>query len=135
MEVVLDTNVLFKTLINPDNILDLFFNDNLAIFAPEKLRDEFSNNRLEISRKSKLLEEEFNNFVFLVFERIEFIPKQEYSSFIPKAKQLLGNHDKDEDFIALCLAKDIKLWTYEDLLFKIGFGISTKEISTKLSKL
>jgi hypothetical protein len=58
---------------------------------------------------------------------------EEYKKYLPKAKQLLKRHEKDEDFIALCLLKCCKLWTYESRLFEIGFGISTKEISNKLS--
>ncbi len=135
MEVVLDSNILFRTLISGGEIAKLFFNANLKIFAPEKLREEFLNNKGEISKKSKLSEEAFEKAVSVLFKTIKFVPKQKYSSFIPKAKQLLGEHEKDEDFIALCLSKNIKLWTYEELLFDIEFGISTKQISDKLSEL
>lgn len=132
MEVVLDSNVLFRTLISAGDILDLFFNDNLEILAPEKLKEEFLNNKEEMQEKSKLSESEFNELIFLIFERITWVPKQKYSAFISKAGQLLGEHSKDEDFIALCLAKSLKLWTYEELLFKIGFGVSTKQVSDNL---
>ncbi len=132
MEVVLDANVLFRTLISPDKIVDLFFNNNLIIFAPERLKEEFVNNKEEILKKSILAESDFDNFSNKIFQRIIFVNISEYKEFIPKAKQLLGKHEKDEDFIALCLLKRIKLWTYEKLLFEIGFGISTKEISEKL---
>lgn len=63
---------------------------------------------------------------------IVFIPIESYKQCLPKAKQILGRHEKDEDFIALCLAKNIKLWTYEELLIKLGFGISTKEVAERI---
>lgn len=69
----------------------------------------------------------------LFFDIIILVPLKEYVQFLPKAKELLKGHEKDEDFVALCLYKGIKLWIYEDLLFKIGIAISTKQISEKLS--
>lgn len=134
MEIVLDANVLFRILISQGEILKLIFDDNLHIFAPLKLKEEFENNKEEILSKSKISEDDFNILCSLIFGRVTIVPLDKYKQFLPKAKQMLGKHKKDEDFIALCLLKDIPLWTYESLLFKIGFGISTKQISERLSK-
>ena len=129
MEIVIDSNVLFRTLISRGEILRLFFNRKLKIFAPLKLKDEFIKHKEEIISKSNLPKDKFDKFFILLFKRINFIPLEEYISFIPKAKQLLDKHEKDEDFIALCLSKNIKLWTYEKLFFNTGFAITTKQIS------
>lgn len=134
MEVVLDANVLFRTLISSGDILKIIFNDKLQLLAPLKLKQEFLNNEQEISFKSKLPKEEFNFLSSLIFNRIKFIPLNEYKDSLSKAKQLLKEHTKDEDFIALCLSKDAPLWTYESRLFKTGLAISTKQLSKKLSK-
>lgn len=134
LQVVIDSNIFFRTLISRGDILKLLFNTKLKIFAPSKLKEEFTNNKEEILSKSKLSKDKFDKLSSLILKRITFISLEEYKSFIPKARQLLGQHKKDEDFIALCLSKDILLWTYESLLFKIGFGISTKQISEELSK-
>jgi predicted nucleic acid-binding protein len=132
MEVVLDSNVLFRILISQGQIIHLIFNDKLRIFAPLKLKEEFLKNQNEILSKSSLSREEFNELCAFIFDKITFIPLSEYKEFIPKAKEILRDHEKDEDFIALCLMKNIKLWTYESLIFSLGFAISTKEISDKL---
>src|SRR3989338_4782372 len=134
MEVVIDANVLFRTLISSGEIVKVLFNPELKIFAPEVLGNEFLNNKNEILSKSKLSEIEFNALASLLLEKIIFVPLDEYKEFLPKARSLLGKHAKDEDFIAVCLMKKAKLWTYEKLLFELSFGISTKEISEKLSK-
>ena len=134
MEVVIDANVLFRTLISSGEIVKVLFNPELKIFAPEVLGNEFLNNKNEILSKSKLSEIEFDALASLLLERIIFVPFDEYKEFLPKARSLLGRHAKDEDFIAVCLMKKAKLWTYEKLLFEVGFGISTKEISEKLSR-
>ncbi len=134
IDVVLDSNVLFRTLISGGEIIYLFFNKDLKIYAPEKLKQELVNNKKEIIKKSKLSAKEFEETVSTLFNVIEFVPISHYASFIPQAKRLLKKHEKDEDFIALCLFKNIRLWTYEKLLFDIGFGISTKQISKNLLK-
>ena len=133
MEVVLDSNVLFRMLISRGDIIELVFNTNLKIYAPQRLWDEFRNNEKEILSKSNLSKKDFRVLSSLLFNRITFVRLEEYKKYLPKAKQLLERHEKDEDFIALCLLKGCKLWTYESKLFEIGFGISTKEISNKLS--
>jgi len=132
MEAVLDSNVLFRTMISGGKITLLFFNKDLTLFAPERLRMEFLKNKEEIIAKSSFSPQEFSELAFLLFKRINFVSLDEYREFIPEAKKLLSGHDKDEDFIALCLMKNLKLWTYEKLLFNIGFGISTSDISHQL---
>ena len=134
MEVVIDSNILFRTLISAGELESIIFNDSLGIFAPIKLKEEFTKHKEEILEKSKLSKEDFSELQSLLFERVTFIPLEKYKLFISKAKELLGAHIKDEDFVALSLSKGIKLWTYEDLLFKIGIAISTKQLSEKLSK-
>ena len=132
MDVVIDSNVLFRTLISRGEILKLVFNNKLKIFAPQKLKEEFIKHKEEVLSKSKLSKEKFDNFSLLILKRINSVPLGEYESFIPKAKQLLDKHTKDEEFVALGLSKNIKLWTYEDRLLNLKVGISTKEVSEKL---
>mgnify|MGYP001604123723 FL=1 len=132
---IIDSNVLFRIIISGGKILKLLFDNKLRIFAPLKLKEELIKHKDEILLKSKLSENKFNAFSAFVLKRIIFVPLEEYSPLIPKARELLGKHSKDEDFIALCLFKNIKVWTYEKLLFDLGFGMSTKQISEALSNL
>ncbi len=132
METIVDANVFFRTLISQGSIILLFFDARLHLFAPEKLKQEFLNNKEEIMAKSELSEAEFDELAALLFERITFVLLDEYKAFLPEARRLLGNHLKDEDFIALCLLKKAKLWTYEKRLWELGFGISTKEIAIQI---
>jgi predicted nucleic acid-binding protein len=134
MEVVLDSNVFFRILISQGDILNILFNESLLIYAPETLLTEFNNHKKELMLKSTLSPKAFNELAFLVFDVITFVPSREYTSFIPKAKTLLGSHLKDVEFVALCLSKQSKLWTYESFLFDIGVGISTKQLCKELGK-
>jgi len=130
---VIDSNVLFRMLISQGEITELFFNTNLKIYAPKILWEEFCNHKKEILLKSNLSKKDFHVLSSLLFSRITFVSLEEYKKYLPKAQQLLEYHEKDEEFIAICLLKCCKLWTYESRLFEIGFGISTKEISKKIS--
>ncbi|MBI2137768.1 hypothetical protein HYU12_04595 [Candidatus Woesearchaeota archaeon] len=133
MEVVLDANVLFRMLISQGNIIELLFNDNLKLMAPERLREEFLKHEEEIIEKSHRSKEEIGQLTELIFSRISLLPLTEYKALLPKAKEILGSHEKDEEFVAICLLKNVRLWTYEKLLFRIGVGISTKEVAGLLS--
>ena len=133
VEVVLDANVLFRMLISQGNIIELLFNDNLKLLAPERLREEFLKHEDEIIEKSRLSKEEIGQLTELIFRRISVLPLIEYKAFLPEAKEMLGGHEKDEEFVAICLLKNARLWTYEKLLFRIGVGISTKEVVGLLS--
>ena len=132
MEVNLDTNILFRALISHGIVVLLLFDFRLKVNAPERMREEFYTHKEEIMEKSQLSEEDFHAAAALLFEKINFISLENYQQFLPEAKRLLGEHTKDAEFIALCLMNGAKLWTYEKLLFELGFGISTKEISRQL---
>lgn len=134
MELVLDANVFFRILISQGEIMGLVFNQSIFLFAPERMREEFEKHRTEIMSKSALSDEDFDNLFSMLSDIIEFVSIDEYASFIPKAKELLRGHDKDEDFIALCMYKNCKLWTYELRLLKLGFGVTTKPVSELLQQ-
>lgn len=135
MEVVIDSNILFRILISQGDILKLINDENLILFAPLKLKKEFLKNREEILSKSELSEEDFDKLYSFISERIDFVETEKYKDYLPKAKELLQKHEKDEDFIALCILKNTKLWTYEKRIFDIDYAISTKELSEELSNL
>jgi predicted nucleic acid-binding protein len=132
VDVVLDSNVLFRILISQGDIIDLLFHQKLTIYAPKRLQEEFLSNRQEILSKSRLSQQEFDKLSSVLFSRIIFVPLEEYTQFLPEAKRLLKSHEKDEDFIALALLKHCKIWSYETRLLDLGFGIVTKQISNDL---
>ena len=129
MDIVLDANVLFRTLISSGSILDIIFHQSLHIYAPQQLKVEFLAHQQEIIKKSHLPRETVLFLTEELFKKIIFVNRTDYEIYLPKAKNLLKGHNKDEDFIALCIAKKCKLWTYEKRLCDIGFGISTKQLS------
>ena len=134
MDVIIDSNVVFRVLITQGDIMDLLSDDRLSLISPDVLLTEFLRNREEILSKSRLSDEAFKEVSAELFSIISLVPKEEYTAFIPRAKLLLREHDKDEDFVALALSRKCKVWTYEKRIFDIGLGISTKELSGKLGE-
>mgnify|MGYP001567912922 CR=1 FL=1 len=128
MILILDANVLFRTLISPGNILNLYFDSKIELYAPERLKQEFENNKNEIIEKSRLDAKEFEELSLLLFSVVTFVPVEKYKLYLQEAKTILKEHQKDEDFIALCLYYNAKLWTYEKRLIALGHGITTLEI-------
>ena len=133
MQVVIDSNLLFRMLISQGEIILLFFDARLEIFAPIKLKEEFSKHRQELITKSGLLEESFDELAEILFKRISFISALEYLPYLGEARELLKGHKKDEDFLALALSKNCKIWTYESRFFTIGYAVSTKELANSLA--
>ena len=82
MEIVIDSNVLFRILISQGNIIELMFNTRMRIYAPHKLGEEFLNNEEEILAKSRLSKTDFQVLNSLLFERITFVRLEEYKKFI-----------------------------------------------------
>jgi predicted nucleic acid-binding protein len=134
LEAVIDANVFFRILISEGDIVEIVFNPSLKLLAPERLKEEFLKHKEEMIKKTAFSRTEFDIVSRILLNRVEFAPIDEYKDYILKAKELLKGHDKDEDFLALCLAKGCKLWTYEARFFKSGHAISTKEISDALGK-
>lgn len=134
MEVVLDANVLFRILISQGDILEVVFSPSLKILAPEQLKEEFLRNKPELVNKSRFSISEFESLSIILLERIEFISVQDYKNRLKQANDILRGHSKDEDFLALCLARGCKFWTYETRFFKLGYAISTKQLSKALQE-
>ena len=132
MEAVIDANVFFRILISEGDIVDIVFNPSLRLFAPERLKEEFLRHKEEIIAKSSFSKAELETVASIFLTRIDFVPIDEYKSQLPHAKELLKRHKKDEDFLALCLAKKCKLLTYETRFFELGYAISTKGLSKAL---
>ena len=58
------------------------------------LSRNFLLNKAEIFGQVGFSEYEFDELASLIFDVIEFVPLDEYKQFLPKAKELLGEHEK-----------------------------------------
>lgn len=116
MELVLDTNKLFSFFWNGSLVKKLLFSHNL--YSPEFALEELNKHRQEILKKTKLSLEDFKEFMKRLKELIIFVLFSEYSDKIPEAFDLLPEHPKDIDFVALALKVNAAIVSEDKELLK-----------------
>ena len=102
MKLVLDTNKLYSFFWKGSLIKKLLLSEH-DLYSPEFALEELDNHKKEILEKTGLTLNEFEEFKTKLKKVVVFVPFSEYSSKIPKAFNLLPEHPKDIDFLALAL--------------------------------
>ena len=145
MKVVLDTNIIFSSLINSNGTIGaILFNSNdiFEFYSCSYMRYEIDKQWEKLKKISKLSEQELLISKQLLFSKIKFINE----SLIPEkiwlqAEKLTKDIDEDDiDFIALSLFLKAKLWTGDKVLQKglnlLGYKqlLNTEEINIMFLK-
>jgi len=121
VNLVVDTNIVFSTLLNPRSVIgEILMNvqDDFTFFAPELLKDELKRYATKIAAYTKLDSETLSQIETLVLSSINFIAEESISdqSWI-KAFELTKDIDEDDTpFIALAIELGTKLWTGDKVL-------------------
>ncbi|OFX26039.1 MAG: hypothetical protein A2033_19560 [Bacteroidetes bacterium GWA2_31_9] len=123
MNLVVDTNIVFSTLLNPNSTIgELLMNvqDKFTFFAPELLIEEIERYSDKIELYSKLNKKELKNIKLLILNTIEFVTEDLISKESwEKAFKLTKDIDEfDTPFIALSIELSTKLWTGDKKLIK-----------------
>lgn len=135
MNLVIDTNIVFSTLLNPHSVIgEILMNiqDEFKFFAPDLLKEELKRYALKIVAYSKLDQKDLSDIETLVFSNITFyseelITEQSWT----KAFNLTKDVDEDDTpFVALTIELDAKLWTGDKVLAK---GLSKKGSNLTIS--
>lgn len=138
MKLVVDTNILITYFWSNSVFRSLSTNQDLEFVSPEYALGEINKHQKEILHKAKITIEEFEKMRYDLAVCVEFIPLEEYSSFLKEAKDLIESVEKthhkelleDIDFLALALKEKCPVWT-NDKLLRVQTKIkiySTKEI-------
>lgn len=123
MNLVIDTNIVFSTLLNPNSVVgEVLMNvqDTFTFYAPELLKDELKRYALKISTFSKLTSQQLDEVKELLFTNIIFVSEELISeqSWV-EAFQLIQDIDEDDTpFVALSIELNAKLWTGDKILSK-----------------
>ncbi len=115
MKVVIDTNVIMAMLINPGKPIDLFFKEELEIFAPKLLLQELENNKDVIILKSDLDESEIEDLLDVLRKKIKFVSEKDFIEHIYFAEKICPD-SKDIIYFALALHLKCAIWTNEKKL-------------------
>jgi len=130
VNLIVDTNIVFSTLLNPhSSIGEILMNvqDEFTFFAPVLLKEELKRYAPKITTYSKLDLKTLANIERLVLSTINFVPEELISepSWI-QAFDLTKDIDEDDTpFIALGIELNAKLWTGDKVLSK---GIAKKKV-------
>ena len=108
MNLVVDTNIVFSTLLNPKSpIGEIMMNiqDDFTFFAPELLKDELKKYSSKIASYSKLDQISLSKIETLVLNNLKFVPENKISiQSWTKAFELAMDVDEDDTpFIALSI--------------------------------
>ncbi len=116
--IVVDTNVLMSSLINPESIvwkvLDI---EDITFLLPEIAVDELEKYKEMIQRKlhSRGYEEEYEYLLSELFTPLIVVPSSEYEDEIEEAYEIMKDIDaKDTEFLALALSYDCSIWSDDD---------------------
>ena len=130
MKLIVDTNIVFSTLLNPHSAIgEILMNiqDEFTFFAPELLKEELKRYAPKITAYSKLDSKTLSDIKELVLSTINFVSEESISapSWI-QAFALTKDIDEDDTpFIALGIELDAKLWTGDKILSK---GLAKKGV-------
>lgn len=116
MKIVVDTNIVFSTILNSSSrIADLLFNSDkhFQFYSCNYLRYELNNNWEKLKRISKLTDEQLNLSYTLVLSKIAFINEESIPSNIWLDSEIITKDIDidDTDFVALTTYLDATLWT------------------------
>lgn len=102
MDLVIDTNSLFTFFWKGSLIKKLVIAGH-KIYSPKFAIEELKKHKIEILKKTKISNKEFDELMNALRILVIFIPFSEYVINIPDAFNLLPEHPKDIDFLALAL--------------------------------
>jgi predicted nucleic acid-binding protein len=115
---VLDSNIIFSSLLKDSAARKIILSDIFELFAPEFLFTEINKYKRKIVEKTGLGKNNFEFLLLLLQSHVAVISFKEFSGFLSEAEELMKNIDlKDAPFIALALKLGIPIWS-NDLHFK-----------------
>ena len=123
MNLVVDTNIVFSTLLNPHSAIgEILMNiqDDFTFFAPELLKEELRRYAPKIVTYSKLDQKSLSDLKELVLSTITFVSEE----LISEQSWIEDIDEDDTPFIALSIELNAKLWTGDKVLYN---GLIKKE--------
>jgi predicted nucleic acid-binding protein len=109
---VLDSNIIFSSLIKESTTRKMILSDIFNLFAPEFLFTEINKYKKEILNKSGLTEEKFEILLLLIQSHIAVIPIEKFLDFRDELEEVMKDIDKkDSLFMALALKLEIPIWS------------------------
>ena len=123
MRIVVDVNVIISSLLSKGDSFNIFAANSIfnkfEFVAPEFLMIELEKHKKEILTRSKLSEEKFEEILAFITEQISIIPSSQFDDSLPKANELLKDHLKDIQYVALSLKLNCSILSGDKTLKKL----------------
>lgn len=142
MFLVIDAEVIFASLIKRGFTLDLIKllkERGYELVTPEYIFEEVRRNEEKLLKYSKLDTGKLWYLLFLSFEKIRPIPREEYAEFLEEAKKISPFEDFPYTALALkymSLGLDVKIWSndpeFRDMVKNKVPVLSTQELKREL---
>lgn len=121
MKLVVDTNIVFSAILNPNGTISDLLLNSFSIFefySPTFIIDELENKNKKLLKVSGLKQSELNFLKRHILKKIDLIDINSFTTESWKeAFNLTKNIDEfDAPFVALCLNIKAKLWTGDKIL-------------------
>lgn len=112
-KIVVDTNVLLSTLINPDSVVwNVLEEEQFQFIAPELIVSEIERYSEKVVKKLGGREEDYNYLLADLLRLVDIVETEEYQDSIQEAYRAVKDIDeKDTEFIALAITENSPLWT------------------------
>lgn len=120
MDLVIDSNILFAICLVKGKTEEVFFCDDIHLFAPEFLFEEFEKYKLLLLSRTKRSKQNFVNLIEIVKKRIQLTPNEETERFIDKARKICPDKT-DADFFALAIKLNCSIWSNDKKLSEQKF--------------
>lgn len=135
MKIVVDTNIIFSTLLNTNGTIgNILFNSkkHFDFYSCSYMRFEIQKHWDKLKSISKLTDEQLEISRQEVFSKLNFINENLIPvEFWMEAERLTKDIDEDDvDFVALTLFLKARLWTGDKVLYK---GLKKAEIISVLT--
>src|SRR3989338_7993769 len=131
LTLIVDSNILFASVIKDGVNAKLILSDRLHLIAPEKLFEEFERNRAVLVKRTHRAVEEFEKFLNVLEERIEVIPKSEFKPWLKEAKK--KSPANDFPFTALAKAYGCSLWSNDRKIKACAIAVILNRVNNIIS--
>lgn len=115
MDLVVDANILFASLIKDGATIEVLFEPEIHLFAPEYLFFEISKHKDELAAKTKRGPEELESMFSLLRQKISVVPIEEISPFLEQGKKISPDPN-DAVYFALALRMGMPIWSNDKKL-------------------
>jgi predicted nucleic acid-binding protein len=130
MDLVVDANILFASLIKDGPTAELLFAESLVLHAPAFLLEEMDKHRNLLREKTRRSDPDFDEFSRVLGRLIRFVPEEELEDWLEPAGRISPDPG-DIPYFALALKLGCGIWSNDAALKgqEAVAVLSTRDIS------